>query len=296
MRSSSISTPTRLSFARALLLPLVLSLASANAGEVVLQQATADYSQNRPAIEPPYTVDRSIDGILDTLNGWSVYAQLGTRHVAVFETRDDVGFAEGSELTFTLTHMHGSQHTLGRFRFSLTTDNRDAFADGMHTGGDVEANWTVLEPVSFSAASGARMTELFDGSILVSGISPATDVYTVTAQTRLTNITGIRLETLPDTSLPAGGPGRAYNGNFVLTEFQVRIDHQPLVLSVRVADITLCWNSQTNKLYQLQYRSESATNLWTDLGAPVAGNGTTNCILESLHGEPRRFYRVIALP
>ena len=47
------------------------------------------------------------------------------------------------------------------------------------------------------------------------------DLYTIEAMTTLTGITGFRLEALFDTSLPLGGPGRANNGNFVLTEFTV---------------------------------------------------------------------------
>ena len=35
-------------------------------------------------------------------------------------------------------------------------------------------------------------------------------------------ITAIRLDVLPDDSLPAKGPGRAGNGNFVLSEFVVQ--------------------------------------------------------------------------
>ena len=36
------------------------------------------------------------------------------------------------------------------------------------------------------------------------------------------DITGIRLEVFADPSLPAKGPGRSPNGNFVLSEFKVR--------------------------------------------------------------------------
>ena len=38
--------------------------------------------------------------------------------------------------------------------------------------------------------------------------------------TTLTNITGVKLEAIPDLSLPNFGPGRAPDGNFVLTELQ----------------------------------------------------------------------------
>jgi hypothetical protein len=37
------------------------------------------------------------------------------------------------------------------------------------------------------------------------------------------DVTAIRLEVLPDASLPAMGPGRAPNGNFVLTELKLQV-------------------------------------------------------------------------
>jgi hypothetical protein len=45
--------------------------------------------------------------------------------------------------------------------------------------------------------------------------------YTLVAQTELATITAIRLEALADERLPGNGPGRAENGNFVLTEFSL---------------------------------------------------------------------------
>ena len=81
--------------------------------------------------------------------------------------------------------------------------------------------WTVLEPDSFTSSGGATLKKLPDHSILASGKNPSPETYTITAKTDLTGITGIRLEALTDTSLPAKGPGRAPNGNFVLNEFKV---------------------------------------------------------------------------
>ena len=116
------------------------------------------------------------------------------------------------------------QHTLGRLRLSVTTDNRSLFADGLASGGDVTATWTVLDPSSFVSANGATLSKLGDLSILASGFSPDTDIYTISAQTSLTGITGVRLEAIEDPSLPFGGPGRQPgNGNFVLSEFQMDI-------------------------------------------------------------------------
>ena len=81
--------------------------------------------------------------------------------------------------------------------------------------------WTVLTPSRFVSAGGATLTKQADGSILASGKNPSPDTYTVSADTNLKGITGIRLEVLADPQLPSQGPGRAYNGNFALSEFSV---------------------------------------------------------------------------
>jgi hypothetical protein len=81
--------------------------------------------------------------------------------------------------------------------------------------------WTVLDPASLKSAGGATLAKQPDKSVLASGKNPSPETYTVTAPTPLTGITGIRLEVLSDPSLPAKGPGRAGNGNFVLNEFRV---------------------------------------------------------------------------
>jgi hypothetical protein len=74
-------------------------------------------------------------------------------------------------------------------------------------------------PTTATSAAGATMTVQGDGSVLVGGLNPATDTYTVSAVTSLSEIPGIRLEVLEDPSLPGSGPGREPNGNFVLTDF-----------------------------------------------------------------------------
>src|SRR5204863_8939900 len=60
-----------------------------------------------------------------------------------------------------------------------------------------------------------------DASLLAGGKDVDNDTYTFTARTALKGITAIRLETLADDRLPKGGPGRADNGNFALTDFRV---------------------------------------------------------------------------
>ena len=79
--------------------------------------------------------------------------------------------------------------------------------------------WVSLELVLAESQSGAKLSAQKDGSILVTGSTTPTDTYTVVAETNLPVIRGIRLEVLPDKSLPGKGPGRSDSGNFVLTHF-----------------------------------------------------------------------------
>lgn len=70
----------------------------------------------------------------------------------------------------------------------------------------------------------------------------------------------------------------------------------PPLLAIEVSQVRVCWSSETNTLYQVQYRSDLTSNLWTDLGAALPGTGTTICILDAVLGQERRFYRVVETP
>lgn len=85
-----------------------------------------------------------------------------------------------------------------------------------------EPEWHVLSPAGSISSGGATLTRLDDESILASGQQAARDTYTVNFVTGLTGITAFRLEALTDPSLPKNGPGRAADGNLVLTEFNVK--------------------------------------------------------------------------
>jgi tetratricopeptide (TPR) repeat protein len=94
------------------------------------------------------------------------------------------------------------------------------------------AQWTVLKPTKMQSEGGATLTLQEDGSILAGDKNPDRDVYTLVARPGLEHITAIRLEALPDPSLPQGGPGRhPGNGNFNLNELRVFSGGQPATLT-----------------------------------------------------------------
>ncbi|MGY8653308.1 MAG: PSD1 and planctomycete cytochrome C domain-containing protein [Verrucomicrobiia bacterium] len=84
--------------------------------------------------------------------------------------------------------------------------------------------WKPLKPEVFLSTEGiVSLTRLPDNSILSGDVVPPTTTYTVIAPTTATNITAIRLDVLTDDGLPMKGPGRQDNGNFHLSEFQIRL-------------------------------------------------------------------------
>lgn len=81
--------------------------------------------------------------------------------------------------------------------------------------------WHPLLASSLTASKGLKLTSLEDRSIMVSG-KTVTGTYNLVFPTSLQNITAVRLEAIPDKTLPGGGPGTGY-GNFVVSEFGLRL-------------------------------------------------------------------------
>jgi hypothetical protein len=86
----------------------------------------------------------------------------------------------------------------------------------------------VLTPLSVATASGAPVAILDDGTVLARGETPDTEVYRVRVRLPAGELRVLQLECLPHPSLPAQGPGRAHNGNFVLTGVRLQVGGKPV--------------------------------------------------------------------
>lgn len=111
-------------------------------------------------------------------------------------------------------------------------------------------DWKSLEPIAIATLPEVKTKTTNDYAILVSGDNPKTAVYAIA-----TNIDqhtkALRLEALPHKSLPKKGPGRAGNGNFVVSEFIVlRGEHTDKLETMRklVTDWPQDLQSQVVKL------------------------------------------------
>lgn len=95
-------------------------------------------------------------------------------------------------------------------------NKKRAIADKARSG----IGWRTLDVESFAAEGGESADRQADGSMLVKGPSPTRTTYTLHARGG-GRVTAIRIEGLPDASLPAGGPGRNPDGGFVLNEVEL---------------------------------------------------------------------------
>ena len=82
--------------------------------------------------------------------------------------------------------------------------------------------WRPLTAEKLTAKSGTKLKADAEGVITASGAAPDKETYTVEAKLALKRLTGFRLEAIDDPG-PKKGPGRAKDGNFVLTKFAVKL-------------------------------------------------------------------------
>ena len=117
---------------------------------------------------------------------------------------------------------------------------------------DIDYEWEVLDPEDYFGGVGTKFEKLKDKSLLALASNPPVSGYSFRCKTSLKNITGFRLEVLADPNLPNYGPGRADNGNFVLSEIYAE--------AVSLSDPT-----KTNKIV-----FTNATADFSQAGFPVA--------------------------
>jgi WD40 repeat protein len=80
--------------------------------------------------------------------------------------------------------------------------------------------WQTLAPLEATADMGAQLAIEDDGSLFSTG-KAGKGLYTIRAEAPAQPIRALRIEALADDRLPAKGPGRAANGNFVLSQIRL---------------------------------------------------------------------------
>jgi len=112
------------------------------------------------------------------------------------------------------------------------------------TGQTDKTEWFPLVPNRMSSTNKDSFRVLEDRSIMVTGNADE-GVYSVTFNTTLPTITGIRIEVLPIDIAAGKGPGLSDNANFVVTELEVAVsdaktpkEQAPVLLTGGLADFS----------------------------------------------------------
>lgn len=144
-----------------------------------------------------------------------VVEELFLRFYSRFPTKDEVKLSVDT-MKLVNEDLEFAKEEVGNYRKTL-----DAAYDAWEASWSRGTTWEVAPMTDSLSTVGAKFESQDDGSIFVSG-AEGKDVYTVMFEPTLSEgaegITGIRLEAMGDKRLPAGGPGRAMNGNFVIHE------------------------------------------------------------------------------
>jgi hypothetical protein len=111
-----------------------------------------------------------------------------------------------------------------------------------------EPEWQIIKVEDAISENGATLTKQADGSVLVSGKNPDNDELVVTALTRMTKVSALKIEVLPDDSLPNKASGRAQDGGWILSEIQMLGDGKPISLATVRADFEQSGTSLQNVL------------------------------------------------
>src|SRR5262249_37444005 len=104
-----------------------------------------------------------------------------------------------------------------------------------------EPKWRNVQPEHVHVKGESKLKQLDDGSLKTSYKVAAQETYILTLPLEAGKLTGLRLAALTDDELPAKGPGRAPNGNFVLTTIKLMLvdaagKEKPLKIARAVAD------------------------------------------------------------
>ncbi|NOS70023.1 MAG: DUF1549 domain-containing protein [Verrucomicrobia bacterium] len=158
-----------------------------------------------------------------------------------------------------------------------------AFWETKNNPADTKTTWMPVDAQKMSATAKIKLSRQSDGSIIASdGRSPSD--YVIEAASSLANITGVMLEVLPDESLPQFGPGRHKDGNFVLSEIELKWatgtnspDTEAKFTDAR-ADFSQTDYSVTQAI---DGRIEGGKNGWALGGAPAIQRHTATFKLET---------------
>ncbi len=162
-----------------------------------------------------------------------------------------------------------------------------------NAGAAVEVAWSPLQPSDLGGASKLTAAEAATIKVDAAG-NPAADTYVFTI-TVVKGVTGLKLEALSSSALPGKGPGRAANGNFILTEIVASRDGKPVKFSQATATFEQSGFPAKSAIdgkkdgkdngWGVMGNAGKDAALYLELAEPVAADGKLAVQLVQLHGD-----------
>ncbi|MDB4733038.1 PSD1 and planctomycete cytochrome C domain-containing protein [Planctomicrobium sp.] len=113
--------------------------------------------------------------------------------------------------------------------FNRQSPELDAAYDEWETAAVLAGDrWKEHNATDLKSQHGTTLTSSETGVVVASGQNPDKEVLELEFATDLATIGALRIDVLADDSLPARGPGRAANGNFVVNEVEVSYGEQKI--------------------------------------------------------------------
>jgi hypothetical protein len=175
--------------------------------------------------------------------------------------------AQTRELTAIDTEIEKVNHSIAEATPALTANMAD-------WDRRIASNWVIGKPEA--KAEAATLTVLDDSSVLASGTDLVADTYVVEVPTKgLESLAGVRIEAIPDPSLPQKSSGRDINGNFVISRVDAQIRHADGSLS------PVAFKSAKADFSQQDFNPQSTIGA-EGLGWAIAGFQPENRVLHQL--------------
>ncbi len=81
--------------------------------------------------------------------------------------------------------------------------------------------WRSFELVKADTEAAGKLTQLNDGSFLITSNAAVNDAYRIQVRISASRVAAVRLRVLPHEALPKSGPGLGADGSFALSEFSI---------------------------------------------------------------------------
>jgi hypothetical protein len=172
-------------------------------------------------------------------------------------------------------------------------DSAQAAWETANQSGAADVAWQPVVPAETKAASRLEVRPDATIKVEVAG-NPASDTYRLHLPLKK-GTTGVKLEVLPSASLPSSGPGRAANGNFVLTEVALKAGEKPL----KIAEASASYEQGNypaknaidgkttgkNNGWGVLGNAGKEASLYLDLGRALERDETVELSLVQVYGE-----------